>query len=58
MCVWVCVCVYGYVYVCKHAHVYMCVNMRMYTDCRSPGHGVALVSRIDKIIGLFCKRAL
>ena len=24
----------------------------------SPDYGVALVSRIDKIIGLFCKRAL
>jgi len=26
--------------------------------CRPCWYGVALVSRIDKIIGLFCKRAL
>jgi len=33
----------------------MCANE--YSDAHV-GYGVALVSRIDKIIGLFCKRAL
>jgi len=38
----------------KHAHKLVCTR----TLRRHFQYGVALVSRIDKIIGLFCKRAL
>jgi len=54
MCVCVHVCVLVHVCVCMCARakqVGMCVGLVV---C----YGVALVSRIDKIIGLFCKRAL
>jgi len=37
------------IYVKLHSYVHMCLAHE---------YGVALVSRIDKIIGLFCKRAL
>jgi len=52
---------YIYIYVCTHMCVYnnvidlrldISLHARIYT------YGVALVSRIDKIIGLLCKRAL
>jgi len=50
---WVCMCVYvGVVY----TYVYVCI--RVCTSCMPESYGVASISRIDKIIGLFWKRAL
>jgi len=47
---------------CVHVSVCVCVQTQTHTHTKladSPEvYGVALVSRIDKIIGLFCKRAL
>jgi len=55
ICVYVCVCS-GYVGSCfKYTQVYTYTNTNMYITRH---YGVATVSRIDKIIGLFCKRAL
>ena len=57
----VCVCV------CAHVHLYVCICVCMcacvhvyLSICLQCGdrYGVALVSRIDQIIGLCCKRAL
>jgi len=56
------VCTYIYIYThmrCAHIYIYIHIH---FTDMCTPqveiSYGVALVSRIDKIIGLFCKRAL
>jgi len=59
---------FRYTYVCIHIHIcvymYICfaaVSFREKLQDSSGGgneYGVATVSRIDKIIGLFCKRAL
>ena len=50
-------CIYIYVYICICVYVHMCVYK--YGNAHtSATYGVASVSRIDKIIGLFCKRAL
>ena len=52
------------IFLCICAHVYMNICMlqlyivHWFTDPTKVYYGVALVSRIDKIIGLFCKRAL
>ena len=48
---------YTYIYICIYIYIY--VHSRPASECNlGPSHGVALVSRIDKIIGVFCKRAL
>jgi len=57
VCVCVCVCVYVHVRVCIQIcvcirmclRVYVCKHIHLY------GYGVATVSRIDKIISLFCR---
>ena len=57
----VCVCKHLLVCVCMCTCFYLCVYIRVFRQkkkqdlCR---YVVALVSRIDKIIGLFCKRVL
>jgi len=55
------ICIDIYIYVCTH----MCVcnnvidlRLDISLHARIYTYGVALVSRIDKIIGLLCKRAL
>ena len=71
MCVHVCVCIDVFVRVRVCVCVCMCacvsvsvsvsvsVCMRVWEAMRiERGYEVALVSRIDKIVGLFCKRAL
>ena len=45
--------------VCVHMHIHMCIRAYVYIYFYfNNSYGVALVSRIDKIIGLFCKRDL
>ena len=39
-------------------YMYVYIERERNSCPRSTGYGVALVSRIDKMIGLFCKRAL
>ena len=54
MCIYIHICINMYVYIYAYTHRYeqaACTRIPLYV-------GVALVSRIDKIIGLFCKRAL
>ena len=68
VCVCVCVCVYVYTYIYIYVHTYTYIYIYAYiyiylyvcarTCARDESDGVALVSRIDKIIGLFCIRAL
>jgi len=68
ICVFVCVCLNVWVWLSVSVCVFVCVWMHVGVGeyvcvCVSVGlhrltHGVALVSKIDKIIGLFCKRAL
>ena len=53
MCMCMCVCVCVCVYVCARASV--CVSP---TKRPEDSYGVAIISRLLKIIGLFCKRAL
>ena len=58
------ICTYKCVYTYIYAYIYM--NICTYTYVFAGGYyilaggyyGVALASRIDKMIGLFCKRAL
>jgi len=53
------VCVYVYVHVRVWVCVCVCVFFLIFTILSGSVHyGVALVSRIDKIIGLFCKSVL
>jgi len=52
VCACVCVCVCGCV------HVLRVVQEILWSLTRLCGYEVAPVSRIDKITGLFCKRAL
>jgi len=64
--VYACVIVHAYMIIYIHActEINLCsytihTHARMYDTCGKVfAYGVALVSRIDKIIGLFCKRAL
>jgi len=63
VCVCLCLCVYMYMYINRYSHNFIRVCIHMYIhifvyDFPDIVYGVALVSRIDKIIGLFCKRAL
>jgi len=63
-----CVCIYLYVFVsiskclylslcvCIYLYVFVSISLSMYLCTYH--YGVALVSRIKKIMGLFCKRAL
>ena len=57
--VYMCVCVYIYtsiyIYIYMIKYIYLIYEMQM--RCRSL-YGVTLVSRVDTIIGLFCKIAL
>ena len=46
-------CVYVYMYVCVYVCVFKCICT--VTLHWIVGYGVATVSRIDKIIGLFCR---
>ena len=48
-CRYICVCACIHTYTSVHTH---CIYLFMYS------YGVATDSRIDKIIGLFCKRVL
>ena len=54
MCVYMYICMNMCIYVCmstcKYVFMYICTYVHMLHIC--------LVSRIDEIIGLFCKRAL
>jgi len=43
---------------CAHLHMHNAIPLYTYVTQVSMHYGVALVSRIDKTIGLFCKRAL
>jgi len=46
-------------YVYMFEYMYVCMYVYMYSDTRSTwDYGVATISRLLKIIGLFCKRAL
>jgi len=49
---------YTVVCVCVCVHVCVCVRLCVCVCASLSGYGVASVSRIDKIVGLFCKRAL
>jgi len=57
-------CVYMCVHVCVQLLVYICVQIYkvfghyIYRCYVSNAYGVATISRLLKIIGLFCKRAL
>jgi len=56
VCVCVCACVCG-VCVCVHVHEWPLCRMTRIVGSNDH-YGVALASRIDIIIGLFCKRVL
>ena len=67
VCVCVCVCKYIYIYIYIYIYTYTYMHIYIYTykcmylvfyDQDEICCGVASVSRIDKIIGLFCKRDL
>ena len=48
-----------YICVCLHdIYIYMCVLNNHAETSRISCYGMASVSRIDRIIGLFCERAL
>ena len=48
-----------YTYIYKYAYIYKYTYTYTYGQASCPkAYGVALVSSIDKIIGLFCNRAL
>jgi len=50
--------IYVYVYIDMHVCIYMCACIHIYipNDGTPPDcYGVATISRIDKIIGLFCR---
>jgi len=54
-----------YKYICvniQYLYIYICVCVCTHTEItislRAAPHGVAMISRLLKIIGLFCKRAL
>jgi len=51
---------YVYVYIYVHAFIYIYIHtyVSQLHLMKKSHYGVAWVSRIDKIIGLFCKRAL
>jgi len=57
-CVSVYMCVYVSVFMCVCVCVKMIAAACLVRDTYTYRYGVALGSRIDKIIGLFCKRAL
>ena len=44
-------CIYTYMYICINIHIHDMVRLRY-------SYWVATISRLPKIIGLFCKRAL
>jgi len=46
--------IYKHIHICTHLHKLLIVSVYQ-SDC---GYGVATISRLLKIIGLFCKRAL
>ena len=55
------VCIYVYVYV--YGNIYLCICMCIgkgivHEDLECSHYGVTSVSRINNIVGLFCKRAL
>ena len=57
--IYICLYIYIHIYIYINIHIYIYVHSRPASECNlGPSHGVALISRIDKIIGLFCKRAL
>ena len=47
---------YMYIYVYIYMYVYLCIFIR--THIQINHYGVATISRLLKIIGLFCERAL
>ena len=58
------VCTYMYMYVCTfpfvtkvHTYMYIYVHVNIFMNIPF-AYGVATISRIDQITGLFCKRAL
>jgi len=51
----ICIYIYIYIYNPYHPHIQL---LKQSTICARYMYGVASVNRIDKIIGLFCKRAL
>jgi len=56
---YICKYVYMHVYTHIHTHTHKNTGTRQTTlHQRRWTYGVALVSRLDKIIGLFCKRGL
>jgi len=70
VCIYLYIYIYIYIYIYTHMNIYIYINMsqvRLIHMCdmtlrnvrdTTHSHGVATVSRIDKIIGLFCKRDL
>ena len=48
-----------YIYIHMHIHIYLCIYIHIYMcDMSCQYYGVATISRLLEIIGLFCKRAL
>ena len=54
------ICTYVYVYVCVYVYIFLLIYLKRYPAGLLPtsSYRVASASRIDKIIGLLCKRAL
>jgi len=52
----VCACLCVYIYICIYIYVYIYIHISQ--ACHALDYRVASIGRIDKIIGLFCKRAL
>jgi len=46
---------YIYIYICTYAFIVAVLHTKVYPSQVSFNYGVAKVSRIDKIIGLFCR---
>jgi len=53
------VCTYAYTYMHTHGHIslYTCLHIHNFVHTYAYTYGVATISRIDKIIGLFCRIA-
>jgi len=62
--VYIYTCIYIYAYICMHVHIYIHIYLHTYCTfewCTAPSpsnYGVATISRLLQIIGLFCKKAL
>ena len=52
--------IYVYIYIYIYIHIYVLTHKHahIFRGLASWGYGVATISRLLKLIGLFCKRAL